>query len=68
MRDADYADNLVLLTNTPAWAKTLLDIVEQAAGDIGLYENVIKTEFMCFKQGGVECYYWLYGNLISLPK
>ena len=48
MWDADDADDLVLLANTPAQAKSLLHGQEQAAGDIGLYVNTNKTEFMCF--------------------
>ena len=44
--DADYADDLVLLANTPAEAKSLLHSLEQTARGIGLYENLDKTEFM----------------------
>ena len=32
MIDADYADDLVLLTNTPAQAEYLLHSLKQAAG------------------------------------
>ena len=45
--EADYADDLVLLTNTPAQAKSLLQSLEQVAGSIGIYVDVNKTEFMC---------------------
>ena len=46
--DAGYADNLALLTNTPAQAKHLLHSLEQARRGISLYSG--KTEFMSFKQ------------------
>ena len=39
MTDADYADHLALLINTPAQAKSLLCSLEQAAGCISLYLN-----------------------------
>ena len=50
MTDADYAD-LVLLTNTSAQDKSLL---EQATGSISLYLNVNKVHFMCFKHGTIS--------------
>ena len=49
MTDADFAD-LELLANTPAKEESLLYSSEQAAGDIGLYMNANKIEYMCFKQ------------------
>ena len=48
--DADYADDRVILANTPNQAKTLLRSLEQAATGIGL--NAHKTEYMCFNQTG----------------
>ena len=48
--DTDYADDIVLLANTPAQAKTLLHSLEQAAADKGLLVNTDKTEHMCFNQ------------------
>ena len=36
MIDADYADNLALLKNTPAHADSLLHSLEQAVGSIDL--------------------------------
>ena len=39
-------------TNRPVQAESLLYNREQAAGDIGLYMNANKIEFMCFKQEG----------------
>ena len=50
--DADYADDIVLLANTPALAEILLHSLERAAADISLRVNAHKTEFMCFNQTG----------------
>ena len=47
--DADYADDIALLANTSALAKTLLHSLERAAGGIGLHVNTAKTEYMYFK-------------------
>ena len=49
MTDADYADDLAPLANTPAQAKSLQHSLEQAAGGIGFNVNSDKTEFMSFK-------------------
>ena len=43
---ADYEDDIALLTNTPAQAESLLNSLEQAARDIGLYMNSDKTVFI----------------------
>ena len=48
--DADYADDIALLANTPAQAETLLHSLERAAASIGLHVNAHKTEYMCFNQ------------------
>ena len=50
--DADYADDIALLANTPNQAETLLHSLEWAAAGIRLYVNAQKTEFMCFNQKG----------------
>ena len=50
--DADYADDIAILVNTPAQAETLLHSLEQAAADIGLHVNSHETEYMCFNQAG----------------
>ena len=50
--DADYADGIALLANTPAQAETLLHSLEQAAAGIGLHVNADKTECMSFNQRG----------------
>ena len=48
--DADYADDISLLANTPAQAETLLHSLEQSAAVIDLHVNAHKTEYMCFNQ------------------
>ena len=48
----DYADDLALFVNITAQAEFLLHSLEQAAGAIGLFVNVNKTEFRRFKQEG----------------
>ena len=40
--DADNADDIVLLVNSPAQAKSLLHSLEQEAGGIGLQVNADK--------------------------
>ena len=48
--DADYANDIAVLANTPNQAETLLHSLDQAAADIGLHVNAHKTEYMCFNQ------------------
>ena len=50
--DADYADDIAILANTPNQAETLLHSLEGAAAGMGLYVNAYKTEFMCYNQTG----------------
>ena len=50
MINADSADDLTHLENTPTQAEFLQHSFEQAAGGIGLNVNANKTEFKCFKQ------------------
>ena len=50
--DADYADDIAILANTPNQAETLLHSLEQAATGIGLHVNAHKTEYMCYNQTG----------------
>ena len=50
--DADYADDIAILANTPVQAETLLHTLERAAAGIGLYVNAHKTEYICFNQTG----------------
>ena len=50
--DADYADDIALLANTPNQAETLLHSLERAAAGIGLHVNAHKTEYMCYNQTG----------------
>ena len=44
--DADYADDIALLANTPTQAKTQLHKMERAAADVGLHVNADKTKCM----------------------
>ena len=50
--DADYANDIPLIANTPAQTESLLHSLEWAAGGIGLHVNADKTEYMCFNQRG----------------
>ena len=50
--DADYADDIAIMANTPNRAETLLHSFERAATGIGLHVNVHKTEYMCYNQTG----------------
>ena len=50
--DANYANGIALLINTPTQVEFLLHSLEQVAGGIGLHVNVDKTEYMCFNQEG----------------
>ena len=50
--DADYADDIAILANTPDQAETLLHSLERAAAGIVLYVNAHKTEYMCYNQTG----------------
>ena len=48
--DADYADDIAILANTPNQAETLLHSLERTAVGMGLHVNAHKTEYMCFNQ------------------
>ena len=48
--DPYFADDIALLANTPAQAKTLLHILERAAAGIGLHVNAHKTEYIFFNR------------------
>ena len=50
--DADDADDIALLANTPNQPETLLHSLERAAAGIGLHVNAHKTEYMCYNQTG----------------
>ena len=50
--DVDYTDDIALLANTSAQAKTLQYSLEWATADIGLHINAHKTEYICFNQIG----------------
>ena len=42
--DADYADDIVLLANTPVLAESLRQSLKKAADSIGLQVNTDKTQ------------------------
>ena len=48
MTDADFTDDLALLTNASTQIESLMHSLEQAARGFDLYVNLDKTEFMCF--------------------
>ena len=50
--DAEYADDIVFLANTPAQVEFLLNSLERAADGTGLHVNADKTGYMCFNQRG----------------
>ena len=50
--DADYADDIGILANTPNRSETLLHSLERAAAGIGVNVNAHKTEYMCYNQTG----------------
>ena len=50
--DADYADDITILANTPNQAETLLHSLERAAAGICFHVNAHKTEYMCYNQTG----------------
>ena len=50
--DADYADDIALLANTPTKAKTLLHSLGRAIIGIGFDVNAEKTVYPCFNQRG----------------
>ena len=50
--DADYADDIAVLVNTPNQAETQLHSLEWVAAGIGLHVNAHKTEYMCYDQTG----------------
>ena len=50
--DADYADDIAILANTPNQAEALLHSLERAAAGIGVHVNAHKTEYMCYNQTG----------------
>ena len=50
--NANYADDIAILANTPNQAEKLLHSLERAAAGISLHVNAHKTENMCFNQTG----------------
>ena len=50
--DADCADDITILANTPNQAETLIHSLKRATADIDLHVNALKTEYMCYNQTG----------------
>ena len=50
--DADYADDLAILSYNSYNAKKLLHILEKSAAFLGLHVNAAKTEYMCYNRDG----------------
>ena len=50
--DADYADDIALLENTPTQPEILLHSLKVAAAVIELHVKAHKSEYMCFNQRG----------------
>ena len=46
LRDADYAEDIALLPNTPTQAESLQPNLQQVAGGIGLHVNAYKTDYV----------------------
>ena len=64
--DADYADDIALLVNTPTQAESSLHNLDKAAGSIGLLVNAVKTEYMCFNQNKREDIFTLKNGSLKL--
>ena len=50
--DADYADDIALIANSPTQAESMLHILERATDSISLHVNTDNTEYMIFNQRG----------------
>ena len=46
MINANYADDIVVLANTPTQAESLLHSLKQAAGDINFHVNANKSQYI----------------------
>ena len=73
--DADYANDIAILANTPNRAETLQHSLEWAAAGIGLHVNAHKMEYMCDNQTGdrtplklVDKFYYLGSSVSSTEK
>ena len=50
--DADYADDIAILANTPKQAETLLHRLKRAVAGISLHVNAHKTDYIFYNQTG----------------
>ena len=48
--EAEYAEDVALLANTPTQAEFLQHSLERIASGIGIHVNTDKTEYICFNQ------------------
>ena len=65
MTEAGYADYPAFLANTPVQAESLLHSRKQETGSIGLYVNISKTKFMCFRLKKSHLYFKWQASKIS---
>ena len=71
--DADYADDIALLANSPAQAESLQHSLEQVEGGLSLHVNGDKTEYMCFNEKGgpvklMDNFTYLRSSVLSTEK
>ena len=78
--DADYAEDLALLSDNSYNAQKLLHILKKSAAFIGLHVNATKTKYMCYDQGSttktlnktllrkVDDFVYLSNNIASTEK
>ena len=64
--DADNADGMALLANTPTQGESLPHNLEKAADGIDLHVNVNKTEYMCFNQNQTRDISTLTGGFLKI--
>ena len=66
--DADYADDLAIISDYLSDSSALLHKLEEAASEIGLYVNAKKTEFICYNQQHTSTIKSYQNNNISAVK
>ena len=67
--NADYAEDIALLANTPAGAESLMHSLERAEGGIGLHVNANKTEYKIKRRyRHTKCWFSETSGRIHLPR
>ena len=66
MTDANYVNDLALLTNTPTQTEYLLHGLKKASRNIDLNQNTDKTEFMWDKKNKDDTISTLSGQSLKL--